>query len=145
MISNDSESLFISLLAICMSSLVKCHFICPLLSKRYHIYLFISYFSFFRVAPVTNENSQSRGSNWSYTCQPTPQPQPQRIRADYATDTTVWGKVGSFNPQSKAWDQTRILMDTNWVLNPLSHNGNSKMSTLKSRFCIALENVLLYI
>ena len=61
MISNDSESLFISLLAICMSSLVKCHFICPLLSKRYHIYLFISYFSFFRVAPVTNENSQSRG------------------------------------------------------------------------------------
>ena len=30
------------------------------------------------------------------------------------------------NPLSKARDQTRILMDTSWILNPLSHNRNSK-------------------
>ena len=28
-------------------------------------------------------------------------------------------------PLSKVRDRTRILMDTSWVLNPLSHNGNS--------------------
>ena len=30
-----------------------------------------------------------------------------------------------FNPMSKARDQTWILMDTGWILNPLRHNGNS--------------------
>ena len=29
------------------------------------------------------------------------------------------------NPPSEARDQTSILMDTSWVHNPLSHNGNS--------------------
>ena len=29
------------------------------------------------------------------------------------------------SPLSEARDRTRILMDTKWVLNPLSHNGNS--------------------
>ena len=29
------------------------------------------------------------------------------------------------NPLSKARDQTRILLDVSWVLNPLSHNKNS--------------------
>ena len=29
------------------------------------------------------------------------------------------------NPLSETRDQTCILMDTSWVLNPLSHNGNS--------------------
>ena len=32
------------------------------------------------------------------------------------------------NPPSKARDWIRILMDTDWVLNPLSHNRNSKHS-----------------
>ena len=30
------------------------------------------------------------------------------------------------HPLSKATDWTRILRDTNQILNPLSHNGNSK-------------------
>ena len=29
------------------------------------------------------------------------------------------------NPLGEARDQTRIFMDTSWVLNLLSHNGNS--------------------
>ena len=29
------------------------------------------------------------------------------------------------NPLSKARDQTQVLMDTSWVLNPQRHNGNS--------------------
>lgn len=29
------------------------------------------------------------------------------------------------NPLSEAWDQTLILMDANWVLYALSHNGTS--------------------
>ena len=28
------------------------------------------------------------------------------------------------NPLSEARDQTCIFMDANWILNPLSHNGN---------------------
>ena len=30
------------------------------------------------------------------------------------------------NPLSEARDQTHVLTDTSWVLNPLSHNRNSK-------------------
>ena len=30
----------------------------------------------------------------------------------------------NLNPLSEAGDQIHILMDTSWVLNPLSHSGN---------------------
>ena len=33
------------------------------------------------------------------------------------------------NPLSKARDQTRILTDTNWVLNLLNHNRNPKLGS----------------
>ena len=42
-----------------------------------------------------------------------------------ATYTAACGNAGSFNSLSKAKDQTCILMDIRWVLNLLSHNGNS--------------------
>ena len=32
------------------------------------------------------------------------------------------------NPRSEARDQSHILMDTSWVLNPLSYNRNSEIS-----------------
>ena len=56
----------------------------------------------FRAAPAAYGSSQARG----------------RIRAAAAAYTT---EIAS----SKARDQTRILMDTSQVCNPLSHNGNS--------------------
>ena len=46
----------------------------------------------------------------SHICKATPQPQQRQIL---------------INPLSQARDQTRILMDVSWVLNPLSRNGNS--------------------
>ena len=33
------------------------------------------------------------------------------------------------NPQSKKRDQNLILMETDWILNPLNHNGNSKVNS----------------
>ena len=38
------------------------------------------------------------------------------------------------NPLSKARDQTCNLMDTSWVLNPWSHNGNSPSMFFKLLF-----------
>ena len=37
------------------------------------------------------------------------------------------------NPLSKARDQIRILMDTSWVCNMLSHKRNSQEQNLKER------------
>ena len=39
---------------------------------------------------------------------------------------TGYGNAGSFNPLSKARD-THILIDTSWILNLMSHNGNSSL------------------
>lgn len=36
---------------------------------------------------------------------------------------------GTLNPLHEARDQTPILMDTSWVLNPVSHSGNSQSVT----------------
>ena len=46
------------------------------------------------------------------------------------------------NPLSEARDRTHVLMDASWVLNPVSHNGNSPSSGLS--LCKSdLENVIL--
>ena len=39
-------------------------------------------------------------------------------------------KCQILNPLSEARDRTCILMDTSWVLNLLSHNGNSTHGSL---------------
>ena len=38
-----------------------------------------------------------------------------------------WQQHWILKPLGKAWDETRILMDTSHVLNLLSHNGNSEI------------------
>ena len=42
-----------------------------------------------------------------------------------------------FNPPREARDGTPILMDTSWVLNPLSHNGSSACRILDSPHVMA--------
>ena len=43
------------------------------------------------------------------------------------------GQRGILNLLNEARDQTRIHVDTGWVLNPLNHNGNSlQVNILKS-------------
>ena len=37
-------------------------------------------------------------------------------------------QCGILNPLNEAWDATGVLMDTSWVLYPLSHHGNSQHS-----------------
>ena len=46
-----------------------------------------------------------------------------QIRAASATCAAACGNTGSFKSLSETRDQTCILMDTGWVLNPLSHKG----------------------
>jgi len=48
-----------------------------------------------------------------------------------------------FNPLSEAKDQTRILMDTRQVGNPLSHHGNSKNLSLLIQSCMGSLSVSL--
>ena len=60
----------------------------------------------------------------------TPQLQQRQMHATSTTYTEAWGDAGSFNPLSRARDQTSLSMDTCQVLNPLSHNGNSSQNFL---------------
>ena len=57
-----------------------------------------------------------------------------------ATYTTAHGNTESFNPLSKARDQTCILMDTSGILKRLSHKGNSY--SLLSPYHFSLSNRL---
>ena len=50
-------------------------------------------------------------------------------RSELHSQLQLW-QYQLLNPLSKARDQTCILMDTNWVLNLLSHNGNSSIEVL---------------
>ena len=47
---------------------------------------------------------------------------------DYNLHPSLW-QSRILNPLREARDQTPILMDTSWVLNLLSHNGNSLQLT----------------
>ena len=82
-------------------------------------------FFFFRAAPAAHGSSQARGwigaagtslhhSHSNTRSQLHPRPTPQLM--------TVW----ILNPPSKARDRNLILMDSNCVRNPLSHNRNSQ-------------------
>ena len=67
------------------------------------------------------------GSNWSHSCWPTPQPQQCQIQAASVAYATAQGNTGSFNPLSKARNQTHILEDTSCFFFPLSHNRNTSL------------------
>ena len=70
-----------------------------------------------------------QGSNQSCSRWPTPQPQQRQIRATPATYAVACGHARSLKPRSKARGGTHILIDTSWVLNPMSHHGNPNNGT----------------
>ena len=60
------------------------------------------------------------------------------------TYTAAHGNVGSFNPLSKARDQTRILVGTSRIFNPLSHDRNSHKCSLKI-YIFSVPSTLLHL
>ena len=97
-------------------------------------FLFFFFFFLIRAAPMAYASSQA----WS------------QIRSAAAGLHHSLSKAGSelhlqptpsswecriLNPLSEARDQTRILKDISWVLNPLSHNRNSPSSSLCHLTC----------
>ena len=76
------------------------------LSERF---FFVCFFVFFRAAPAAYGGSQARG--WIGA-------------AASGLQHSSW-QCQILNPLSEARDWTCILMDTNWVLNLMSHSGNS--------------------
>ena len=77
------------------------------------------FFFFFKAAPMAYGGSQS------YSCRPQPQQlwDPSHVSNLHHSS----GQRQILNPLSEARDWTLILMETSWILNPLSHHGNSSV------------------
>ena len=72
------------------------------------------------------QNFPSQGSNLSCSRQPTPQPQQDcQIQGASATYTKALGNVGSSAHWARPGIQPASSQTLFWVLNPLSHKGNS--------------------
>ena len=89
----------------------RCFFCLPSrLTSRTCTYFFFSFYS--RACSIWR--FPGWGSNWIYSCQPTPQPQQCRIQTVSATVHSSW-PCQILNPLSEAKDQTRVLMNTSRV------------------------------
>ena len=86
--------------------------------------LFFCFFFFFIGPHLQCMEVPGLGVNWSCSCKP--MPQPLWIQALSATYSSAQGNAGSLilDLILEARDQICILMATNQVLNPLSHNEN---------------------
>ena len=89
------------------------------------IYFIIIIIGHFRAAPEAYKSFCTRGWNGAAATGLHHSNNHSRSEPCLRPNTTAWGNTGSFNPMSKARDQTCILMDTNQILNPVSHNKNS--------------------
>ena len=78
------------------------------------------FFFFFKW--VTPSLAPRRGSNWSYSCQPMPTATPDLSRICNLHPSSQQCQI--LNPLTGARDRTHVLMDTSWVYNLLSHDGN---------------------
>ena len=93
------------------------------------------FFVFFRAAPAAYGSSQAGvKSELQLLTYITAMPDPSLI-CDLCW--SLW-QCRILNPLSKARDQTHILMDTNWVLNPLSHSGNSQLAKILLRTFLSI-------
>ena len=66
-----------------------------------------------------------QGSNQSCSCWPTPQPWQHQIWATCATYTVACSNTGSLTHQARPGMEPASSQTLCWILNPLSHNGNS--------------------
>ena len=71
-----------------------------------------SFFCLFRATPVAYGGSQARGSNWSYSCWPTPQPQQRHIWATSVTYTIAHSNAGF----QTYWVRPGIKPVSSWML-----------------------------
>ena len=98
--------------------------------KKLGGFFFFFFFPIFRAAPLAYVSFPGKGSNPSCSCWPTPQPWHQQIAMPDLNRICDLHHNSSqhqiLNQLSEARNQTSILMDTSRVLNPLSHNGNSR-------------------
>ena len=89
------------------------------------VYLpFFFFFLLFKSVPVAHGSSQARG--WIRAAAAGPYHSHSNVGSEPHLQPTppLW-QCQILNPRKKARNQTRILMDTGWVLNPPSRNGNS--------------------
>ena len=92
---------------------------------------FFFFLSFFTVTPAAHASSQTRGSNWSCSCRPTPQTKQHWIWVTSATYITAYSNAGSLTGRARPGIKPTSSRTLCWVLNLLSHNGNSCWLILK--------------
>ena len=90
---------------------------------------FFFFLSFFTVTPAAHASSQTRGSNWSCSCRPTPQTKQHWIWVTSATYITAYSNAGSLTGRARPGIKPTSSRTLCWVLNLLSHNGNSSLAS----------------
>ena len=113
---------------------------------RFEIVPCCCWYLLFRAPLTAYGGYQARGSNPSYSCQPTAQLQQRRIWAVSVTYTTAHGNARSLTH----WTRPGIEPETSWFLVglfPLRQNGNSwnsfycafKIKDFYSLYCCSLK------
>ena len=98
------------------------------MSRSGCFWLFFLFFFFFPFYSHTRGiwKFPGQGSNRSYSCWPTPQPQQHQIQAESVTYATAHGNTGSLTHWAKPGVEPASSQRQCWVLNPMSHNRNSR-------------------
>ena len=99
------------------------------------IFFFFFFFGLFRATPMTYGSFQARGRIGATAAGLCHSLSNTRSKL-HLWPTEAHSNSGSFNPLSKARNQTHIFTDTSETLNALSHNGNSKETKFKACICI---------
>ena len=82
--------------------------------------------------------------NWDCRCWPTPQSWGHQIRASSVTCTAACVNAGSLTPWGRPGIKPASSKRQCWVLNPLSHSGNSKVRSSNSNANFACGSTIVY-